>query len=64
MLSGGTEESTEKTSQSFEGQKVRSHYVRMIMCGCYYYIIREYSKTMAVPCFPASSWTDCYSMRG
>lgn len=34
MLSGRIEESTEKTSQSFEGQKVRSHYLPMIMCDC------------------------------
>lgn len=27
MFSGGAEESTEKTSQSFQGQKVRLHYV-------------------------------------
>lgn len=35
MFSGGAEESTEKTSQSFQGQKVRLHYVYMKMCGCY-----------------------------
>lgn len=34
MLSGRIEESTEKTYQSFEGQKVRSHCLHMITCDC------------------------------
>ena len=34
MLSGGAEESTEKTSQSFQGQKVNLHCVYMEMGVC------------------------------
>lgn len=34
MLSGGAEESTEKASQDFQGQKVSSRYVDMKLSRC------------------------------
>lgn len=62
MLSGGAEESTEKASQDFQGQKVSSHYVDMTLGR----FITCYSNSACKqPLFVlASFWTDCYSMKG